>query len=200
MMPNRYHIEENILKTTGPINLWQGERGLVQVEKDTLALPVMLGERVRGYIFHGEGDLILDAIVETEAGALGRPVTKKLDKPFLVLRDDDKLSSNLESAGEDDLKNRSYLNKDQFLQAAKSLLDRFPRKRMIGDYSSSGYGGSIFLFQNESGKPDLLLLNGSRLVYKSSGTMFALSGRRVVLKGHDGFAVSVDGRCFVVNR
>lgn len=200
MISEKYRVESVLLRATGPLRLWEAERGLVEVQEDTLALPISVAEQRRGYVFHGAGKLILDTIVETDAGAIGKPVEKELNQPFLMLGNDEEIGEDLNSAGEEDLKNKGYENLEAFVQRAEDLLDRFPRKRMIGCGDLGGCRGSIFLFQSESGKPDLLLLNGSRLVYKSSGTMFALSGRHVVLKGHDRVAVSVDGKCFVINR
>lgn len=200
MMPEKYRVGSVLLKATGTLKLWEAERGLVQVDEGTLALPILLGEQRRGYVFHGAGKLILDAIVETNAGAVGKPVEKELNQPFLMLGNDEEVQKGLHSASEEDLKNKGYQNLEEFAQRAEALLDRFPRKRLIGCSCSESHRGSIFLFQNEPGKPDLLVLNGSRLVYKSSDTMFALSGRHVVLKGHDRVTVSVDGKCFVINR
>jgi len=197
MMPERYRIGDSILKTTGPLKLWQGEKGLVEVSEGSLAVPILVGEQLRGYVFHGAGKLVLDAIVETDAGAVGKPVDKELSKPFLMLGNGGELSESLGSATEEDLRKKGYESLGEFTENAQRLLDRFRGRRFVG---CGSLGGSIFLFQSESEKPDLLLLNGSRLVYRSSGTTFALSGRRIVLKGPDRVAVAVDGRCFVINR
>ncbi len=199
MMPQKYRVGNVLLRTIGPLKLWETEKGLVEVAEGTLALEILVGEQRRGYVFHGAGKLILDAIVETDAGAIGKPVEKELNQPFLMLGNGEEMRDSLDSAGEEDLKNKGYLSLEEFAQRAEGLLDRFPRKRLIGCGCLGSQSGSIFLFQSESDKPDLLLLRGSRLVYKSSGTMFALSGRHVVLKGHDRIAVSVDGKCFVIN-
>jgi hypothetical protein len=200
MMPEKYRVGNVLLKTNGPLKLWEAEKGLVKVDEGSLALPILVGEQRKGYVFHGVGRLILDAIVETDAGAIGKPVEKELNQLFLMLSNDEEMRENLQPASDEDLKTKGYQSLEEFAKRAEDLLDRFPRKRIIGCRDLGGHKGSIFLFQSESGKPDLLLLNGSRLVYKSSGTMFALSGRHVVLKGHDRVAVSVDGKCFVINR
>ncbi len=199
MMPQKYRVGNVLLRTIGPLKLWEAEKGLVEVYESTIALPIFVGEQRRGYVFHGTGKLILDAIVETDAGAIGKPVEKELNQPFLMLGDDEKIREGIQSATDEDLKNKGYQHLGEFAQRAEDLLDRFPRKRLIGCGCLGSQSGSIFLFQSESDKPDLLLLNGSRLVYKSSDTMFALSGRQVVLKDHDRVAVSVDGKCFVIN-
>ncbi len=199
-MIEKYRVGNELLRAIDSRKLWQGERGLVEIGEGTLALPVLVGEQRKGYVFHGRGKLLLDTIVDTDVGAIGKFVEKELDQPFLMLGDNEEMQAHLRSAGAEDLRSKGYESLEEFAQRAESLLDRFPGKKLIGCDHLGGSRGSVFLFQSESGKPDLLLLNGSRLVYKSSGTMFALNGRHVVLKGHDRVAVSVDGKCFLINR
>ncbi|MCW3986518.1 MAG: hypothetical protein NWE91_08965 [Candidatus Bathyarchaeota archaeon] len=48
-----------------------------------MALPIVLNDQRKGYIFHGHGKLILDTIVETEKGAIGKSVEKKNQRTLL---------------------------------------------------------------------------------------------------------------------
>ncbi|UCE44239.1 MAG: hypothetical protein JSV57_01775, partial [Candidatus Bathyarchaeota archaeon] len=67
-MQRRYQLGSTILKTVKAIKLWESERGIVEVSKNTLAISIKLDDQGRGYIFHGHGKLLLDTIVETEEG------------------------------------------------------------------------------------------------------------------------------------
>ncbi|MBS7633055.1 hypothetical protein KEJ15_05480 [Candidatus Bathyarchaeota archaeon] len=183
MIWNHIHLDKTVLKTKDEVSLWRTERGIVEVTKDTLAIPVNSGDKRRGYVFHGKGKLLLDAIVETEEGAIGKSVEKALDEPFLVLGNAEDTAQHLVSADEKDLKNVGYGNLDEFASKAEGLLEKFAngRRMHFGHCSTPSYG-LFFAFPNKAGRLDFLAVKDLKVFYKAADMMFMSNGRKALLK------------------
>jgi len=178
-----YQLGDTVSKVAEAVTLWQTERGIIVISEDTLAVPIKLDDRERGYVFHGHGRLLLDTIVETEKGAIGRPVEKGLNEPFLMLGDTEEKQKYLTEASEEDFAKMGYENQQEFVAEAKELFDRFFQKEGIHrTRTSRKHFGVIFAFQNPSKKLDILVARGSKLVYKAIDLVFVSNEDKVVLK------------------
>jgi len=104
-----YELGSTISRTNEDITLWQTEKGIIEISKSTLAVPIKLDDQRKGYVFHGQGKLLLDAIVETEEGAVGKSVEKELNEPFLMLGDTEEIGQHLITASEEDLTKMSFV-------------------------------------------------------------------------------------------
>ena len=125
MIWREYKLSDTILRTTEDTRLWESEKGIVEINKDALAIPIELDDEEKGYLFHGQGKLLLDTIVETEEGAIGKPVERELNKPFLMLADIEMTQQPLTKASEGDLTKMGYENKQEFMEEAQDLFNRF---------------------------------------------------------------------------
>jgi hypothetical protein len=196
-----YQLEDTVLAVSDDATLWQTEKGLVKINKNTLALPIQLNGRRRGYVFHGQGQLTLDTIVETEEGAVGRPVDTKLTNPFLMLGAEEESYQRFGPASAEDLRHAGYEHSQQFITEAQTLCERFFDR---GAYCSHGrFGedrGVLFVFSNGTPKMDILLAKDSELVYKKAGFVFVSNRDNSILKGHGMVILSRSGRSFVVNQ
>jgi hypothetical protein len=185
------------LKTTETLTLWRTEKGTVEIGKNTLAIPIKLEDERKGFIFHGNGKLLLDTIVETREGAVGKPVENELNEPFLMLADVEETEKHLSAATKDDLQKMGYKSEQEFMGKAENLFDQFFGKtRMYNHHccgDSDGYG-VVFSFPNEAGKLDTLVADGSKLVYAAKNQVFVSHGDRVVLKTSKQMVVSGDAR------
>jgi hypothetical protein len=176
MIWHRYELGSAVLQTSAPLTLWRADRGLVEIEKATLAVAVTLNGRPEGYIFGGNGKMILDTIVETEEGAIGKPTEQKLTEPFLTLGIPDDIKSCLVPAVGDELKD--------FMKKAEDLHHQFFGERHhldLGCYHDR-HGSLIFAFRNDSGRFDLLIPRGSKIVYKAKSMMFISDEKRTIMK------------------
>jgi len=198
MIWHSYQLDDSILKTNDAVSLLKTERGLVEIGKDGLAVAVKLDGVVRGYVFQGRCKLALDTIVETKEGAIGKPIEKEVKKPFLALGTSKELQQNLSIANVDDLKGMGYENSQQFLTEARELLSHFSRMGMGCCDFSADSEGSIFAFPNDSGKVDILLSDGSKLVYKAVGMIFIADGNKTVLRSPEHVIVSDLGKCLTI--
>jgi hypothetical protein len=190
-----YQLETTALKTTEPVTLWRTEKGTVEIGKNTLAIPIKLNDQRRGYIYHGHGRLLLDTIVETQEGAVGKPVESELNKPFLMLGNAEETQQHLSTVTKEDLTKMGYETEQRFVDKAEDLLDSFFGRRGIHNHECCGDNrGVIFAFPNEAGKLDVLVANGSKLVYKAMNQVFVSNDDKVVLKTPTEVIVSGDNR------
>lgn len=196
-----YQLENTILKTNEAMTLLKIEKGIVEIGKNALAIPIKLGDERKGYVFHGHGKLVLDTIVETNKGAVGKPVEKEISEPFLMLGDAEEIQQHFSTANKDDLKMMSYESEKEFMAKAEKLFDRFLGRKIVHDCNCCGNNdGFIFAFPNEVGKLDVLVAKGSKLVYKARDKVFVSNKSKVVLKTPNEVIVSNNQRSFVINR
>ena len=200
MMRQNYHLDNAISKAAEDTKLWQTEKGIVQIGKNTLAIPVIMHDQVKGYIFEGHGKLLLDTIVETKEGAVGKPVEKEIHEPFVMLGNTEMTGQNLKPASSEDLAEAGYADRQEFVAKAEELLDRFSKNGRIHSCRCSyGDEGLLFAFQNQADDLDILLAEGSKIVYKAMDTVFISDKNRVVLKSCEVVCVS-SGKSVVVKR
>jgi len=192
-----YQLDDAALKATETMILWRTEKGTVEIGRNTLAIPIKLNDQRKGYIFHGHGKLLLDTIVETREGAVGKPVENELNEPFLMLGNTEEIQQHLSTAAKEDLAKMGYGSEKEFLDEAEALLSQFFGKKGMHNHQCWGWGnnnGVIFAFPNETGKLDTLIANGSKLVYKAMNQVFVSNNSKVVLKTPTEVIVTGDNR------
>lgn len=199
MIWDSYYLGETILKTTEPSRLLETERGIVEIDGNTLAIPVMLNGSLKGYVYHGHGKLVLDTVVETGQGAIGRPVEKEINQPFLMLGNTERAQQRFSTASQEDLSEMGYTKQEEFTHSAEDLLDSFSKRGRTHDSRHSG-DGSVFAFQNGANKLDFLIARGDKLVYKTMNSVFVSNRDSVVLKNSVGVVCINNGKSVVVKR
>ena len=181
----KYELDNRIKGAVRDIELWQSDKGLITVAKGTLAISLRIGGKRSGCVFHGQGKLILDTIVDTKEGAVGKSVEEGLSKPFLMIGHIDEAEGCLVDAGDEEISRLGYDSKDEFAERAGDLCHRFFRGR-VHDYQDFNKSeGTIFAFQNEPLKLDILISEESELIYKTSDVVFVSNNQEVVLKSPD---------------
>lgn len=194
---SRYRLGETSLKTVEDITLLQNERCLVKVFKDTLCLPILVDEETVGYVFHGTGQLMIDSIVETKRGAVGKPTVKDLKKPFIMLGNMEKIKGNLASADSTDLNKFGYKGIESFVEIADRLCERLLCKgthRLPKDVKDT----MIFAFADSKDEFDMLVSKGDSLVYTSREKVFVSKGDKNVLKVPEQFVVTKRGKTVII--
>jgi hypothetical protein len=143
--------------------------------------------------------LILDTIVETESGAVGRPTERELDEPFLMIGDAEKAREKLSEAGPEDLEKMGYKDQKEFIESARALFNRFFGEgcKCLG---SGKYSGIVFAFVDDGNGFDVLSAKGMRFVYRTSELVFASNGDRVVLTSPDEVVCANHGKMVVVKK
>jgi hypothetical protein len=201
MIWQTYQLDNKTLKANEPITLWKTENGIIEISKGTLAKPIMLDDQRKGYVFHGQSKLLLDTIVETEKGAVGKPVEKEMTEPFLMLGDTETIQEHLSTADKQDLEIAGYENEQQLTARAKELCDRFFRRTSVCGHGTFGWNhGFIFAFPNNANKLDVLIAKDTNLIYRATDRVFLSNKGKAILKTPGEVIIAHSGRSFVVKR
>lgn len=194
MIWGKYRLDDKVVRTADDVRLWQTEKGIIEICGNTLAVSIKLGDKRKGYVFHGQSKLLIDAIVDTEEGAVGKSIEKALIEPFLMLGDPEGIEKHFSEASEDDFARMGYASQQGFVDQAQDLFNRFFRGRVHSHENFDESHGLIFAFQNETGKFDILIADGSKLVYTATGLVFVSNKDKVVLKSPGEVVVSDNGK------
>ena len=191
-MWNNYELDGTTSKIDQPLTLWKTDKGVIEINKNTVAIAITQDGKPQGYIFNGNGKLILDTIIETEQGAVGRPTEKALTEPFLMLGNPQNIEPHLIATTSEDNKDFTTKAEDFFHQFFKN------GRTSNTDCCCHHDEGLIFAFSNQNSHSDLLVLDGSKIVYKAKRMTFISNGDRDVLKSPEHMVVSNRGRCVVI--
>jgi len=198
-MRDDYTLENTVLKSDEAFTLYRAEKASVEIEKNAFAVPIKVEEEKVGYVFVGQGKLVVDAIVETEEGAFGKPIERALNEPFLMLGNTEQTSQHFSPASHDDLK-KADVDEKTLLDGAQGLLDRFSSKSAVrGHEELDNHSGWIFAFSNGENALDHLVSKGSELVYNAKDMSFVSKGDKSILRSSEKVVLSNHGRSFVVN-
>jgi len=196
----KFQLGSPISKVTETTTLWQTERGIIEISENALAIPIELGDQRKGHVFHGQGKLLLDAIAETDEGAVGKSIEKELDEPFLMLGETEEIGQHLTKASEEDFMKMSYKDQQGFIDKAKDLCDQFFKGKVNNHEAFDRNNGLIFAFKNEADKLDVLLTKGSKLVYKATDIVFVSNENKVVLKSRGEVVCSNNGKSVIIKK
>lgn len=198
MMQDHYELDNAILKVTEPFSLFHSDKASIEISKDAFAVPIKLESERIGYVFLGQGKLLVDTIVETEKGALGKPIQRALNEPFLMLGDTDETSRHFSSVNNDDF-GRTSNDEKMVLDRAQEFLDRFSCGRTMHRHEHMFSGrGLIFAFSDDKDGLDILLSKDSKLVYATKDMSFLTDGDKAILTRSGQVVLSHHGRPFVV--
>lgn len=182
--------------------LLKTDKCILEILENALALPINTKGQPAGYVLHGEGRLLLDTIVETREGATGESVDRELNKSFLMLGTQEDLQENLSSANKEDFTKYGFGGQQEFKADAENLLAQFSahthRKEFHCDGTFSRGFGFVLAFPNGEDDLDILITKGSKLIFKTSDTVFVSNDGNVVLKGPQGVIVSNNGKSVAI--
>lgn len=194
-----YQLDSKVSKVTEDITLWKNEKGIIEITKATIATKIIIDNHPSGYVFHGKGKLLLDTIVETGKGAIGKSVERALDEPFLMLGDLD--DQHLEYAEQEDFAAWDYENQQQFTSKVEELLTQFFEKSTYKRKHSKIFNEDeafTFAFPNKKGELDILVAKGNKLVYTSTEKVFVSKGEKTVLTSHGKVVASKSGKSVII--
>jgi hypothetical protein len=200
MMWENYKLDDKVLELDEDMTLYRSDKVLVNVSKGTRVIAVKRKDRVEGLVFLGHGRLVVDTIVETENGALGKPTERELSEPFLMLGSVEDTLQHFKEANKEDLQ-RNGVNAEDLFDNAQNLIDKLQGRRAFCSFSCHDeQKGLVFAFATGEDRLDILVLNDSRIVYKSKGVSFVSSGNHSVLKNADQVVLATNGRSVFVQR
>ena len=200
MMWKNYELDGIVLELGEDLTLCRSDKVLVNSNKGTMVVPVKHKDRREGLVFLGHGRLIVDTIVETEKGAIGKPIDREICEPFLMLGDIEETLQHLREAGKEDLARNGVKVEDLF-DKAQNLIEKFSGRRAIHGCGCNNEGiRLVFAFATEKDRLDILMLNGSRLVFNSGNLSFVSNGNHSILNKGGQVVLATDRRSIFVER
>lgn len=198
MILRNYELGDKLLKITCDAMLLKTDRCIITLTKHSLALPIKANRRIQGYVFHGNGKLLVDTIIETPRGAVGTPTKEDLTQPFIMLGGTENLKDSFEEASLADLSNMNYENAEAFKKKADGMCRRFFSKHFCRVRFREEEKACVFAFLKENENFDMLISKNDRLLYKSGGEVYIFKGDRGLLTRYDEIVVSKPGKYVIV--
>ena len=196
MSLSHYKFDSKPLKLLSNLDLLKTERCLVKVENGTLALPILIDDGALGYVFHGSGQFIMDTIIETKKGAVGKSTDKELTQPFIMLGKVAAMENMVSTADSSDLNRLGYSSAEAFVKAADDFCSRFMKgKKYCGNLEAEN--GYIFAFP-DSECFDILVSKENKLFYTSKERVFVFKEGKEVLTSPEQIVVSKGGKAVVI--
>ncbi|MCK5592902.1 hypothetical protein KAI31_02265 [Candidatus Bathyarchaeota archaeon] len=140
---------------------------------------------------------MVDSIIETTKGAVGKPTVKDLKHPFMMLGGAEEIKDSLRPADTSDLQNAGYERVDAFIEHAEKLCGRLLKEKHC-HVDFNGKDSRLFAFLNEEGRLDILVSKNDKLVYKSEKKVYISKGSKSVLKRPQEIIVSRKGKTVVI--
>ena len=206
MTYNHVKLGSQPQRLTEDLILLQNEKCIVKASTGTLTLQVLVEDEVRGHFLVGKGQFTLDAIVETPQGAVGKPVVKNLNTPFLAFGPITNIKNSSVPATLEEISSMGYAGLEDFLARANETLHQF-----LGNSHGHWHferNSHLLAFSNEDERWDILISEGSKLVYTSKDNVYISKDNSksliaqpesIVVKGN-GKTVIISGNDVLVNR
>jgi hypothetical protein len=193
-----YKLGNTPLKISEDTTLLKTERCLITALKDTLALPITFNERVHGYFMHGSGKLVIDTIIETSRGAIGKPTEKDLTKPFVMFGGTEEVRDKMVEADLSSLNRMGYENLENFQRKAEELCEELLGRKMCWTYDEKRHT-RIFLFEIDRGSHDMLISrNAKNLVYISTGKVYVFGDNKSLMTSPNEVLISKPGKSIII--
>ena len=190
-----YKLGDKPLRILEDTTLFKNERCIVNATKDTLALPIEVNRETLGYVFHGKGKLLIDSIIETGRGAVGKSTERDFNEPFLMLGGAKELSDSMSPVDSSDLSKLGYESAQACVERADVVCARFFRKQSRHSrWNWNTEDARLFAFMHDEDRLDLLISKKEKLLYVSDGETYVFKGDKGVLTRHGEVVVSKKGK------
>jgi hypothetical protein len=148
-----------------------------------------------GYVFHGKGKLLIDSIIETCRGAVGKSTERDLNEPFLMLGGAKELSDSMSPANASDISRLGYESEQAFVERGDVVCKRFFRKQSRHSrWNLNTEDSRLFAFMHDENRHDLLISKKEKLLYVADGETYVFKGDKGVLTRHGEVVVSKKGQ------
>lgn len=186
-MIDQLHVGEEAFRLEEPFTLFRNDKCVLKISDGAIVVPLYFNGESLGYFFHGEGKLLLDAVIETPRGAVGKPIERNIETPFIMIAPASKIEEirgKLRKAENENLEQRGYANVGEAVEAARNLCyAMFRKSTFCRRPEPQSY---VFGFQRKDAeKLDLLAAKGDKLVYICGENIFAFKrGKSIMIKSN----------------
>jgi hypothetical protein len=178
-------------------NLISSERVVVELNPGCVWIPLLLKDERVGIAFTGSSHFAVDAITETDEGAMGESVSGTFGGIQIYLGQSDPASGS-RTASQDDIRPTGYVDLTDLVNAAKMTIEReLNRSRFGRDVRN----GDVLVGKDSESKSMVLLLRGDNMVFTYDKLVYVVSDDGMITVGKKGLAVSGrHGRALIVSK
>ncbi|UCD45823.1 MAG: hypothetical protein JSV27_04880 [Candidatus Bathyarchaeota archaeon] len=179
------------VKVTGEaLKLISNEKAFARIDAGSFWAPVEDDAEKVGAIIFGEGNYAVDAIVETEEGAVGRSHTGFIDG-FKLFLGASRLEEMSRAASDGELQSMGFESSGSFIDAADEAIEEFLGTDAHTDRTHRRREEGVLFWSDRENKRNIIVAGFDSLVFIKGGKVFVLN---------DDNAVSVqDGNVFLQN-
>ncbi len=172
-------------KVSDPTDVARSEKALLNVSEGTLYFPVLQNDIEIGGIFIGAGQVLIDAIIDTSRGAIGKSYEFVWNGSLLLLTNDAKWSPPaVEPVKHKDLKVFLLDSSEEAQARAKEIFYRFynENRDFVSDtFISRNRGWIATILDKQRGKSGIVA-SDDRLVMKLGDLKVVISGNKLIQK------------------
>ena len=198
MRPHNYELGNTPFKLVENLTLLKTDKCILTAFKDTLVLPLTLNEEALGFFMHGTGKLVIDTIIETSKGAVGKPIEKKLTEPFIMVGNVEEFKNKMIEADLPGLGVFGYQNPGAFHRKAVETCDRILKEK-VDRRITNGERKRIFFLSSDEGHYDTLVSReGRELIYISGEKIYLFGDDKSVISRPNEVLLSKGGRRIII--
>jgi hypothetical protein len=175
--------DEQVMKIREPQNLISHEKAFVKLDTGCVWTYLLLDGRKVGIAYWGPSNFAVDAITQTNHGAVGTSKAGELKGVQLYLGDSDLESMSI-PASADDLHQVNLESQEAFIQEINSRIDNIRRKD--GRINISEHEGRILLGVDSEDKSLVLVTKGDGLVFTYDKSTYVTSNNGSVSVDNSG--------------
>lgn len=197
----RLEVGQEVKATTAPLELISGDKVLVKVGAGCLWAAVFADGREIGAVIEGPSEYAVDAIVDTDEGAVGRSF-KGEATGLKLYKGGTRLQEISRNSVHDEFQRLGYESSDAFIEAVKNTFERY--EKILGTElpiltSSAGQG---YLLWNDSEKrQNIIFVDGEKTGFIQGGKVFIVNERETVYVRDDTVLVKrQDGKMLFLDK
>jgi len=190
--------EGPVMTTTTPYKLVSHDKAIVDLETGCAWVHLVEGNRRVGIAFAGLSRFAVDAIEETEVGALGKSVTTTLDGVQLYLGET-AIETASRKAKDSDIGTLGFDGRDGFSDAVDAAIE--DKVNGHGRTHLVQSEGNVFLGTDIHSKPIVLVIKGKDLVFVYDENVFSVGEKETVHVDKSGVRIGQrEGKTLMISK
>jgi hypothetical protein len=166
---SQFKPDEHVMKINEPMKLMSHEKAYVKLDAGCVWTFLFLDERKAGIAYWGPSTFAVDAITDTEQGAIGTSVSGELKGVQFYLGESD-IESISSATSIDDIRQVGFDNQKAFIRKINDRIDKI--KHRSTQINISEHEGHILLGTDSEEKPLVLVIKEDSLVFTHDKTTY----------------------------
>ncbi|MHA1959618.1 MAG: hypothetical protein ACW99U_05275 [Candidatus Thorarchaeota archaeon] len=192
-----FKIEEDVMITSSALELISHDMAIVEMEPGCVWTGLVDKGKRTGVAFSGPSRFAVDAIAETNLGAMGQSFSGRLGGIQFYVGDTEAIENISSIASDYQIAAFGFNSAADFLKEVERARDEYAGKQSKTEFERRD--GQVFLGKDDEGKEVILVVKDSELVFVYDKNVFVIGDNGLVTVSRDGVAVTKhDGKTITV--